>query len=185
MAEIKTSHRKVYKPVLEIAAIAVVVIDLALGVSLMWISSRVASSRDASMSLRSQVAAHQMLVKRLQETIATLPVTAGQVKLFLDNHVPSRREGFSRATHLIWSLKEKSGVQVEGVSYKPAKRALGDPLEPLSMEVTLNGAFPDLISFAHSLETTSDFVVIRALNFTPGEGGKLSLHLSADSYISP
>src|SRR5438105_2712500 len=102
MAELKTNFRKVYKPVLEIAALAIVVIDLALGVGLMWISSRVASSRDTSISLRNQVAAQQMLVKRLQETIAALPMTAGQVKLFLDNHVPSRREGFSRATHLIW-----------------------------------------------------------------------------------
>jgi hypothetical protein len=181
----KTNFRNVYKPILEIAALLVVAIDLALGVGLTWISSRVASGRDASMTLRSQVAAQQMLVKQLQQTIATLPVTAGQVKLFLDNHVPSRREGFSRATHLIWSLKEKSGVQVEGVSYRPAKRVLEDPLEPLSMEVTLDGTFADLIRFAHSLETASDFVVIRGLNFTGGESGKLSLHLSADFYISP
>jgi hypothetical protein len=28
-------------------------------------------------------------------------------------------------------------------------------------------------------------VVLRAFNFTPGEGGKLGLHLSADFYVVP
>ena len=99
--------------------------------------------------------------------------------------VPSRREGFARATHLIWSLKEDSGVRIDGVSFKPEKRTQDDPLQPLAAEVSLEGPFSNLINFAHSLETASDFVVVRALNFNPGEGAKLSLHLSADFYITP
>src|SRR5439155_1905674 len=181
----KTNLRKVYKPIFEIAALAAIVIDLALGGALVWSSSRVDAEREAYANLRDRLGAQQMLVTRLQETMATLPGTAGQVKLFLDNHVPSRREGFSRATHLIWSLKEDSGVRLDGLSFKPEKRTQDDPLQPLAAEVSLEGPFSNLINFAHSLETASDFVVVRALNFNPGEGAKLSLHLSADFYITP
>jgi hypothetical protein len=181
----KTNLSKVYKPIFGIAALAAVVIDLVLGAVLVWSSSRVDAAREAYANLRAQAGAQQMLVTRLQETMATLPVTEGQMKLFLDNHVPSRREGFSRATHLIWSLKENAGVQLEGLSFKPEKRTQDEPLQPLAVEISLEGAFSNLINFAHSLETAGDFVVVRALNFNPGEGAKLSLHLSADFYITP
>jgi hypothetical protein len=181
----KTNLRKVYKPIFEIAALAAIVVDLALGAVLVWSSSRLDAEREAYANLRAQVGAQQMLVTRLQETMATLPVTEGLMKLFLDNHVPSRREGYSRATHLIWSLKESSGVQLDGLSYKREKRTQDEPLQPLAVEVSLEGTFSNLINFAHSLETASDFVVVRALNFNSGEGAKLSLHLSADFYITP
>src|SRR6476661_4698050 len=101
-----TNLRKVYKPIFGIAAFAAIVIDLALGAVLVWSSNRVDAEREAYANLRAQVGAQQKLVTGLQETMARLPVTEGQMKLFLDNHVPSRREGYSRATHLIWSLKE-------------------------------------------------------------------------------
>jgi hypothetical protein len=179
------NSRKIFKPILEIAALVVIAVNLVLGVGLVWLSSRVGAERDSYSNLRSQVAAQEILVKRLRGTIATLPVTEGQVKLFLEDHVPSRREGFSRATQLIWSLKDEAGVQLEGVSYKPTKTAVDEPLQPLGAEITLGGTFSNLISFAHSLETADDFVVVRGLNFAPGEGGKLNLHLSADFYISP
>jgi len=181
----KGNSRKIFKSAVTIAALAVVVIDLVLGAGLVWLSSRVDTEREVYRTLRNQVTAQEMLVKRLRQTITALPVTEGQVKLFVENHVPSRREGFSRATHLIWSLKEEADVQLEGVSYKPTKSGVDEPFQPLATEITLEGTFPNLVSFAHSLETADDFVLVRGLNFTPGEGGKLSLHLSADFYISP
>src|SRR5438094_859700 len=124
------------KPFLEIAAIAVLALDAVLAVGTIWFSGRMAAEREVHASLRTQVAAQQATVRRLEETRSRLPGTEGQIKLFLENHVPSRREGFARATRLIWLIKEQSGVQLDGVGYKP-DRTQDDPLRHLALEVTL------------------------------------------------
>jgi len=180
----KKNLHKTLKPFLEIAALVVLATDVLLAAGTIWFSSRVRVERELHGSVQAQVAVQQATVKRLEETKARLPGTEGQIKLFLESHVPSRREGFARATRLVWLLKQKCGVQLDGVGYKP-DRTQDEPLRRLALEVTLEGPFFNLIEFAHSLETASDFVVLRAFNFTPGEGGKLGLHLSADFYVVP
>lgn len=179
------NFRKVVKLVIEITALVVIAADLALAVGLVLVSSRVRSERELHTSLSDQVRAEQSVVAHLQKTVDTLPMTEGQIRLFLDNHVPSRREAFARATRLIWALKQKSGVQLNGVGYKRDQRAQDQPLQRLALEVSLEGSFPNLLNFAHLLETASDFVVVRGCSFNPGEGGKLGLHVSADFYTTP
>jgi hypothetical protein len=180
----KKNLRNYIKPVVEVAALVIVVADLLLGAGLVWFSSRVDEEREVHDAVQRQVTAEEAVVKGLERTAAALPGTQGQIRLFRQNHVASRREGYGRATRLMWSLKEKAGVQLDGVGFKP-ERLQNEPFQRLALEVSVEGPFPKLINFAHSLETASDFVLVRTFNFTPGEGGKLSLHLSADFYITP
>lgn len=180
----KRNLRRTLTPFLEVLAVVVVLVDVGLAVGVFWFSGRLDAVRDLRQSVRAQVALEQIQVARLEKSRAMLPDAEGQMKLFLQDHVPSRREGYARAIHLVQSLAQKSGVQLDGVGYK-LQQAHDEPLQHMTLEVGLVGPFAKLIDFAHSLETAGEFVVARSFHFAPGEGGKLTLHLSADFYMTP
>ncbi|MGH9444480.1 MAG: hypothetical protein ACRD3O_01905 [Terriglobia bacterium] len=125
---------------------------------------------------------------RVERRDAALPATQNQVRAFLDEHIPARREGFSRAAMLIEHLTQSSGVQLSGISYALDQTETGktmDPFEHLRLNIFVQGPFASLLGFEHELETASDFVVVRGFKFASGEGGVLGLRLSADLYLMP
>ncbi|HEX5482355.1 MAG TPA: hypothetical protein VFZ08_06985 [Terriglobia bacterium] len=120
----------------------------------------------------------------LEKRDAALPVEDRQLRSFLERHVPSRREGFSRAALLIQRLTQQSEVQLAAISYN-LDRTKGEPFERLGLRVDVQGPFADLLNFAHSLETSSDFIVVRSFKFQGENGAALGLHLNADLYLMP
>lgn len=120
----------------------------------------------------------------LKKRDAQLPTEDHQLKTFIQQHVPPRREGFSRAALLIDRLTQQSGVDLAGISYGLAQTK-GEPFEHLGVKVDVQGPFSGLLSFAHALETASDFIVVRSFKFEATGGGVLGLELSADLYLMP
>lgn len=178
-------HRKTVVQVTQWVAVALVLLDgilyLALARPLWQLAATGLRERDL---MQRRVRDRQLRIELLKKLQAAVPRAEEEVKVFLREHIPPRRRGFSRAAHLVRSLTEESDVQLSGVSYR--LDSSGDtPLERLSFEVTVEGHFPELLKFAHGLETASDFVLIRNFTFQPGEGGNLALRLAADMYLVP
>lgn len=121
---------------------------------------------------------------RIETRDAALPADQEQIQSFFKRHAPSRHQAFSRAAGLIQTLTARSGVQLAGIKYS-LEKAHSDPLEHLGLDATVQGPFPNLINFAHGLETASDFIVVRGFTFAPGDQGVLALHLKADLYMAP
>ncbi len=121
---------------------------------------------------------------QLEKRNAAIPVEDRELRAFLSEHIPPRREGFSRAALLIQHLTQESGVQLSGIAYN-VEHEKGEPFEHLGLRVSVEGPFAGLLTFAHQLETASDFIVVRSFKFTSTANNDLGLELRADLYLMP
>jgi len=107
-----------------------------------------------------------------------------ELNQFLTGHMPARRRSFSKAADLVRRLTEDSGVLLAGVSYRLGEEK-DEPLQRLGIEVDVQGPSHKVLNFAHAVETSPDFLVLRGFNIEIGDGGTLSLRMVADLYLAP
>ena len=120
----------------------------------------------------------------LEKRALALPAADEQIDAFVRKRIPPRRQGFSRAERLVQRLSQETGVQLDGLSYRlEEKKAV--PLAQLEINVSVQGDFPKLLAFAHGLETSQDFVLVKGFKFEPMDQGVLGLHLTAELYLLP
>lgn len=178
------NFRKALTPVIEAVAVALVVLDIGLGIGVGWLSGKVTEQKRLEATAKAKVEQAQLRVARLQSFDDVLPGAEGQLDLFLKKRVPARRQAYSRALHLVRVLTQQAGVQLTEVAYKVGSDKEG-PLARLELSVGVTGSFGSLIKFSHSLETATDFIVVRSFAFAPGDNGQLALRLTADLYMNP
>lgn len=144
----------------------------------------IANEQDRFTNIRLEWWRQRASLAGVERRKAALPAEQQQIQTFLDQHVPPRREAFSRAAALIEQLTQQSGVHLAAVKYSPAQ-SKGEPLDHLGLETEVQGPFPNLLSFAHELETANDFTIVRGFRFATRNGGVLALHVNADLYLMP
>ena len=165
-----------------------VALTLVLLVFGMWLGvihpfeDKLLAEQHAFRTARQQKLATEARVARLEK----IPVTDADAELkgFVSEHMPPRRRSFSKAADLVRRLTQESGVQLSGVSYR-LEEVKGEPLERLGIEVGVQGSFPSLLGFAHAVETSSDFLVLRGFSLETGDGETLALRMAADLYVTP
>ena len=179
------SHRKVLIRMIEWTALALAVLD-AVGffAVLRPLERRETAAWDRLSVVRRRGQESEMGVARLERFRAKLPNAREELAAFARDHIPSRRQGFSRGARLVRRLSEQAGLELSSVSYRLDTNR-EKPLERLGVELNVEGNFPDLVKFTHALETASDMIVLRDFTFAPGESGQVGLHLTADFYLSP
>lgn len=179
------SRRHVLTRIVESAAVGLVVLDVLLYFALVRPLRTLRAAEEARYGVvREQVRDLNLRTARLERFRGALPETEKQLSVFLRNHVPSRRQGFSHAARLMRRLTEQAGLRLAGLGYK-LESPENDPLQRLGMEVEVEGPFPSLLDFAHALETAGDFIVVRDFTFEPAEGQVVTLRLGADLYLKP
>ncbi len=179
------NRRKRLSRVVEAVASALVFVDVALLiVPVLWLGGRVQDERARTNELARQVLNDQQRLTRLIKLKEAQPETQSQLDFFLREHVPQRRQGYSRAARLVRQLAEHSGLEVAGINYKMDAPPEGS-LDRLAMTINVQGPFAGLLNFAHALETASDFIVVRDFSIQNVEGKTLALRLSADLYLTP
>ncbi|MDE3180307.1 MAG: hypothetical protein KGM47_11695 [Acidobacteriota bacterium] len=171
------------------AALKVIVILIVLDVVLYTLVIRPLSGLAIRQQQRFTSARIQWLVQRTtlartEARAAALPGDRDQLQAFILRHIPPRHDGYSRAARLIQRLSEQSGVELTGIKYT-LNKTQPDPLDHLGLETSAEGPFPNLLNFAHALETSGDFVVVHSFTFAAGDQGVLALHLKADLYMTP
>jgi hypothetical protein len=152
------------------------------------LSGLLAREQERFAATRLQLLTQRVALARLDQRDAALPAAQTQVRYFLNKHIPTRREGFSRAEMLIERLTQTSNVQLAGISCRLNRGYTGktkDPFERLRLDIFVQGPFDGLLAFEHRLETASDFIVVRGFQFASGQEGVLGLRLSADLYLMP
>jgi len=181
----RKSRRKALIRVLEKVAVSLVLLDALLYFALVRPLRGLRNAEEAEFSaMRVRLREARARVAQLEEFQAEVPGADEQLEGFLSEHVPSRRQGFSRAARLVRELVDKSGAQLESISYKLGSEA-DDPLRRLGLEINIEGPFESLFEFAHALETGSELVVVRSFIFEPREGGTMGLRLAADLFLKP
>ena len=179
----RISQSRLAARVLERVAIALVL--LALGV---WMAvvrpfdDKLLAEQQTYRTARQQKLTAEARVTRLEK----IPVTDADAELkgFVGEHMPPRRRSFSKAADLVRRLTEESGVQLSGVSYRLGE-VKGEPLQRLGIEINVQGPFQSLLGFAHAVETSSDFLVLRGFTLEAGDEGTLELRMRVDLYVTP
>jgi hypothetical protein len=178
------SRRKTLIRVAEGVAVGLVLLDVVLYFALVRPLASMRTGEQVRYSVtRARVRELRMRTARLEKFQTAVPETEKQLGAFVRSHIPSRRQGFSRAARLVRRLTEEAGVQLSGVSYI-LDSSVDDPLERLGIEVEVGGPFSSLLNFSHALETASDFIVVREFTFEPREGQEITLRLGADLYLN-
>lgn len=135
--------------------------------------------------LRQSVRNLEVRVDVLKKYEAALPEVGKELDDFTSHRIPSRREGYSTADHLLHKVADACGVKLATVGFKLEPQHK-DPLEHLELEINAQGPYAGLVKFAHTLETADEFMLVREFQFLPGENNEpLSLKLGADLYLTP
>lgn len=129
--------------------------------------------------------AHKAALGRVERRARALPTSERQVRSFVIEHVPSQREGYSRAGVLVEGLTQRTGVELAGITFKHETRGESGPFRHLTMNIYVQGPFANLLKFGHGIETASDFIVVRGFKFESAAQGVLGLRLTADLYLMP
>lgn len=169
----------------ETAALTVVAIDLALYFLVVRPQRAKALQAEEAYhqaSLRLQL--QKANVARLEKFQAALPAADDKLKNYLKDHVPSRQRVYSDAAHLVRTLTQKTGVQLDNLSYKLSSEK-GEPFDQLGLDVTVEGPFANLLNFAHSLETTDDLILVRNFSFAAAQGNTVNLRVGGVLYLTP
>jgi len=178
-------RRKKVERVIEIVALSLAGLDLVVYLAVARpLSSAVAAKQQAFSAARRNIQMSEVRLAKLSQSLAALPSTDEDIKQFLNDHVPPRRRGFSRAAGLVRQITGDSGVQITGVGYR-LETQRKEPLQRLGIQVNVHGQFQNLLRFTHALVTAKDFVLVRGLAFQPAEAGGLALRLAADLYVTP
>jgi Tfp pilus assembly protein PilO len=178
-------RRKTLIRIVEGAAAGLVAFDLVLYLAVVRPLHSLRAGEEASYAAtRDRLREGKARVARLKRFQAALPDSEEQLAAFLKSRVATRRRGFSRAARLMRELTDKAGLLMTGIAYKLSSDK-DEPLERLAVDVQVDGPFPSLLSFAHALETSDDFIALRDFSFQPAEGSALTLHVGADLYLTP
>lgn len=179
------NRRKVIVRFLERAALGLIVADVAFFIAVLRpLRSHIASKEDSYHYSLGQTLQRQKRLDRLQKLQAGFPTADQQLQKFLSRHVPPRRHAFSDAARMIRELTNRSGVQLDSVSYKLIAEKK-EPLERLRIDVTVEGPYGNLMKFAHTLESAPQLVLLRDFTFSTAQGSNVSLRLGADLFLTP
>jgi len=181
-----TRHkRRLLINIAEATAGILVVVNAALYLALVRpLKSMRASAERETAATRFRVKATKERADRLEQYRVDVPRSESEVKDFIAEHIPGRRQGFSHAARLMRKMSEDSKVRLTGVSYKLL--GAGDaPLAHMALEFDVEGAFADMLRFIHTLETTGDFLEVRSFSFSPGETRSIGMHVGANLYLKP
>jgi hypothetical protein len=182
---LRRTHRQTVIRIFEIAGASLVILDALLYfVVYRPIQTMVSSQQQQFAASRRRIFEGEVRIEQLKTFLDTLPDADKKLVSFEKEHSPPRRQGYSQAAKLVHEMTEASGTELMSVAYKQDSSASG-PLLRLGLTINVEGPFPALLKFAHGLETTSEFVVIRGFNIAPAEAGALALKLGADFYLTP
>jgi Tfp pilus assembly protein PilO len=169
----------------EAAAVAAVALDLAVYLfGVRPLRGDVVQNENAYRQESLQLKQLQFRVAQLEKFQQELPTAGDKLNDFVKDHVPPRQTVFSDAARLVRVLTQKSGVQLDNISYKLSSEK-GEPFDQLGLDISVEGPFPNLLRFAHSLETADDLILVRNFSFAAGEHGTVNLRVGGVLYLTP
>ena len=148
------------------------------------IQSQLSSELEQFAALRQRIFDAEGRIERLTKYKASLPEAGKKLAALIEDHALHRRTAYSQAFKLLRQVAEQSGVQLGKVEFRRNDKAAG-PVLPLGAAINAEGSFPQLLRFAHGLETASDLLVIRSFSMAEGVDTPQQLRLLVDIYFIP
>ena len=181
----RRNRRQIVTRIFQIAGISLVLLDILLYFLVYrQTQSQLTSEFEQFASLRQRIFDGEARIELLTKYKASLPGTGKNLTALVEDHTLHRRTAYSQAFKLLRLVAQESGAELGKVEFKRNDK-IGGPLLPLGAAINAEGTFPQLLKFAHGLETANDLLVIRSFRITEGEDTPLQLRLVVDMYFTP
>lgn len=178
-------RRKLWTRIAEAVAVTLVVLNVVMYFVLVRpLRNMRASAESGYGATRARIQEAKGRVARLEQYRVDVPRSEAELQDFLREHISGRRQGFSHAARMVRQMSEDSKVRLTGVSYKLSGPG-DDPLARLGLDFDVEGAFPDMLRFAHALETSGEFLTVKSLSWSPAETRTIAMHVSTELYLRP
>jgi len=182
---VRKSRRQNLIRFVKVAGLGLVILDLVIYFAAYRpLENMIAAQQQQYSEARERIREEQARLERLSKFQAALPDAAKHLVDFTKQRTTPRRRGYSTVAHLVRQQADAAGVQPPSIVFR-LDSIHHDPLARLGLDISTEGPFSNVMKFAHALETSSDFLLIRGFSLATTDSGALSLRLVADFYMTP
>ncbi|HEV3219773.1 MAG TPA: type 4a pilus biogenesis protein PilO [Candidatus Acidoferrales bacterium] len=165
---------------------AVVALVLLLDVALVAANYRLTASPEASSEQLRQLRRRRDLmaadIRRASDIRKSLPDVEAQSTTFYEKDLRPAGTGFSSAISDLDSLAKGSGLQITSAHFRE-KNNDKRGVDEVAISISMEGAYPSLVSFINGLERSGNFYLLDSLSLDSSTEGKLRLNLELRTYF--
>lgn len=169
-----TEKRRLIVPL----AIAAAVNLAALGLLVYPLSRRVENSEARARVAAQQLAAASLDYRAARATLEGRQRTDKQLDQFYGEVLPHDQAAARRITYLKLAQIARDGNLDYTQRTIAQERAKGSTLSQLVLTITLEGDYRDIRAFIHTLETASDFIVVKSVGLAKPRDAKKQINVA-------
>ncbi len=121
-------------------------------------------------------------VRRAEAIRAGIPVVQTETASFMDKELHPTSAWASTITDDLGKLAKDSGLQITSQHFR--QKAIDKRgVDEITITLTMQGAYPSLVSFINSLERSKSFYLLDSLSLDSSTDGLLKLNLELRTYF--
>jgi type IV pilus assembly protein PilO len=121
-------------------------------------------------------------IRRVEAIRAQLPGVQTETTSFMDKDLHPAGEGYSSVDADLETLAKDSGLQITSSHFRQ-KSIDKRGVEEVTITITMQGAYPSLVSFINALERSKSFYLLDSLSLDSSTEGLLKLNLELRTYF--
>jgi Tfp pilus assembly protein PilO len=121
-------------------------------------------------------------IRRAELIRASLPRVETQTASFMQKDLRPGDEGYSSVVADLAALAKDAGLQMPSAHFRQ-KSIDKRGVDEISIALTMQGAYPSLVSFINALERSNNFYLLDSLSLDSSSEGTLKLNLSMRTYF--
>src|SRR5579864_8083753 len=120
-------------------------------------------------------------IRRVEAIRAQLPGVQTETASFMDNDLRPTVAGYSSVLDDLGTLAKDSGLQITSTHFRQ-KSIDKRGVDEITITLTMQGAYPSLVSFINALEHSKSFYLLDSLSLDSSTEGLLKLNLELRTY---
>jgi len=121
-------------------------------------------------------------IRRAEAIRAGLPGVQTESDSFMEKDLRPTAAGYSSVVEDLGALAKDSGLQITSTRFKP-KKIEKRGVDEIAVSITMQGAYPSLVSFINALERSKNFYLLDSLSLDSSSEGLLKLNLELRTYF--
>lgn len=121
-------------------------------------------------------------IRRVEAIRAELPGVQTETTSFMENDLHPYTAWSSTIVDDLGKLAKDSGLQIPSMHFRP-KTIDKRGVEEITITLTMQGAYPSLVSFINALERSKSFYLLDSLSLDSSSEGLLKLNLELRTYF--
>lgn len=121
-------------------------------------------------------------IRRVEAIRNELPGVQTETTSFMDNVLRPSTEWSSTIVDDLGKLAKDSGLQITSTHFRP-KTIEKRGVDEITITITMQGAYPSLVSFINALERSKSFYLLDSLTLDSSSEGLLKLNLELRTYF--